>query len=58
MLLISDNGPGIPENIDFANPETLGLQLVNTLVKQIEGEIEVKRLGETEFRIGVGKNAK
>ncbi|WP_440955795.1 PAS domain-containing protein [Methanosarcina sp. Mfa9] len=58
ILLISDNGSGIPENIDFENPETLGLQLVNTLVKQIEGEIEVEMNAGTEFRIGVGKNAK
>ncbi|MFY1111660.1 MAG: PAS domain-containing protein [Methanosarcinaceae archaeon] len=54
-LLISDNGSGLPENIDFDNLDTLGLQLVNTLVNQIEGEIEIERNGGTEFRIRFGK---
>ncbi len=55
MLIVSDNGSGFPKNIDFENPETLGLQLVNTLVKQIDGDIEFKTNGGTEFRIGFGK---
>ncbi len=55
MLIVSDNGSGFPKNIDFENPETLGLQLVNTLVKQIDGDIELKTNGGTEFRIGFGK---
>jgi len=55
MLVVSDNGSGFPKNIDFENPETLGLQLVNTLVKQIDGDIKLKTNGGTEFRIGFGK---
>ena len=50
-LIVSDNGIGIPENIDFENPETLGLQLVNILVDQLYGEIELKRKNGTEFII-------
>jgi two-component sensor histidine kinase len=34
-LIVSDNGAGIPEEIDFENPETPGLQLVNILVDQL-----------------------
>jgi PAS domain S-box-containing protein len=55
MLVISDNGSGLPENIDINNSDSLGLQLVTTLVEQIEGEIELQREQGTEFRIGFGK---
>ncbi|MDQ1275152.1 MAG: hypothetical protein QG610_725 [Euryarchaeota archaeon] len=48
-LVVSDNGTGIPEDINFENPETLGLQLVNILVDQLDGEIELKRDNGTEF---------
>ena len=50
-LKISDNGKGIPENIKFENAESLGLQLVNILVAQLDGDIKVKRGNGTEFRI-------
>gem|GEM_PF-4387323 len=52
-LIVSDNGIGIPENIDFENPETLGLHLVNILVEQLNGEIKLKRDKGTEFVIGL-----
>ncbi|MFY1112839.1 MAG: histidine kinase dimerization/phosphoacceptor domain -containing protein [Methanosarcinaceae archaeon] len=51
MLVFSDNGKGFPEGIDFRNPETLGLQLVNALVDQIEGTIEMEREAGTKFII-------
>ena len=50
-LIISDNGVGIPENIDFNETDTLGLQLVNSLVNQLEGTIELTRRDGTEFKI-------
>lgn len=51
VLSVSDNGAGYPEDLDFRNTETLGLQLVNTLVDQIEGTIEHHRLGGTKLTI-------
>jgi len=39
----------MPETVDFKNPETLGLQLVNILVNQLEDEIELRRENGTEF---------
>ena len=51
VLNILDNGIGIPENIDFEDPHTLGLQLINILVDQIDGCIELKRDPGTEFTI-------
>ena len=50
-LIVADNGKGIPENIDFRNTNSLGLQLVNILVEQIEGRIELVREAGTAFKI-------
>jgi PAS domain S-box-containing protein len=50
-LIISDNGIGLPKDFDFQNPETLGLQLVNNLVEQLEGTIEINGNNGTEFKI-------
>jgi two-component sensor histidine kinase len=50
-LVIADNGSGLSEDIDYQNTDSLGLQLVNTLVEQLEGEIELMRDGGTKFTI-------
>ncbi len=42
FLEVSDNGKGFPEDIDFKNTNSLGLQLVNTLIEQLNGSIELK----------------
>jgi two-component sensor histidine kinase len=51
-LTVADNGRGIPEEINFRNADSLGLQLVNILVEQIEGCLELRRNQGTEFCIG------
>jgi two-component sensor histidine kinase len=51
FLTISDNGVGIPENTDVEDLESLGLQLVTTLVNQLDGEIKLKRNNGTEFTV-------
>ena len=51
VLIVSDNGAGLPENIDFSNAKTLGLRLVNNLVKQLDGTIELDRSEGTKFKI-------
>ncbi|MFW6112590.1 MAG: PAS domain S-box protein, partial [Chloroflexota bacterium] len=50
-LVASDNGVGIPEGLDFKNTDSLGLQLVMTLVRQLRGDIELDRTEGTKFRI-------
>jgi PAS domain S-box-containing protein len=50
-LIVRDNGIGFPEKLDFHETTSLGLQLVTTLVDQIEGNIELDKTGGTEFRI-------
>jgi len=49
ILSISDNGVGIPENLDIEDLESLGLQLLTSLVDQLDGELELKRNNGTEF---------
>jgi two-component system, sensor histidine kinase PdtaS len=49
VLMVSDDGIGFPENIDFKNSESLGLQIVNTLTMQLGGYIELKRNNGTKF---------
>ena len=51
-LVVGDNGVGFPADVDFRESETLGLQLVNSLVEQLDGAIEMKSAsGGTEFKI-------
>jgi two-component sensor histidine kinase/predicted hydrocarbon binding protein len=50
-LTISDNGIGIKGKINFNNPKTLGLQLINSLAEQLDGKLEVKRDKGTCFTI-------
>ena len=51
LLIVSDDGKGIPSHIDFLNTQSLGLQLVCNLTDQINGTIELNRENGTEFRI-------
>jgi two-component sensor histidine kinase len=51
LITVSDNGIGFPDAIDFRSTSSLGLQLVNILVEQIEGSIELKSEKGTEFRL-------
>lgn len=50
-LSVRDNGVGLPPALDVDHTETLGLQLVRTLVDQLHGALEVVRGERTEFRI-------
>ncbi|BDZ68966.1 PAS domain S-box protein [Methanobacterium ferruginis] len=40
-LYVKDDGVGFPEDLDFHNTPSLGLQLVNSLVKQLDGSIKL-----------------
>lgn len=50
-LIVSDDGVGFPEDLDFRNTGSLGLKLVNTLVLQLDGTIELDRSQGTKFTI-------
>jgi len=51
LLVVKDNGKGFPENIDFRDTDSLGLQLVVNLVAQIEGSIKLEGSKGTRFII-------
>jgi two-component sensor histidine kinase len=51
FLSVRDNGVGLPERFDIARSDTLGLQLVTTLVKQVDGTLDVRRDRGTEFMV-------
>jgi PAS domain S-box-containing protein len=53
FLEVSDTGKGFPKDIDFKNTNSLGLQLVNTLVEQLNGKLELSenKYGGTSFYI-------
>ena len=50
-LTVSDNGAGFPPEIDFRNTASLGLRLVNSLVDQLDGQIEMSAEDGTRFTI-------
>ncbi|HEY3361164.1 MAG TPA: PocR ligand-binding domain-containing protein [Methanosarcina sp.] len=51
VLTVSDNGIGIPDEFNLEDSDSLGLELVETLVDQLGGKIELKRGSGTEFYI-------
>jgi PAS domain S-box-containing protein len=53
VLIVSDNGVGIPESITLEDSDTLGLQLVTILVDQLDGELDLNRDSGTKFTIKI-----
>jgi PAS domain S-box-containing protein len=51
QLTVKDNGIGIDNSIDIYNTESMGLQLVTTLIEQINGKIELDNKKGTKFVI-------
>jgi len=50
-LTVGDDGVGLPTDLDLKQAQSLGLQLVNLLVGQIKGTVELDRSAGTIFRI-------
>ncbi len=51
VLEVSDNGAGLPDEVSWQMPRTLGLRLVNVLTEQLRGKLELDRQNGTTFRI-------
>lgn len=53
LLIVEDNGIGLPEDVDIHSVESLGLQLVKMMVEtQLDGELVVERLSKgTRFSV-------
>jgi PAS domain S-box-containing protein len=50
-LTVKDNGVGFPPDLEFANPKSLGLQLINVLTEQLEGDLSFNLDQGTEVNI-------
>ena len=48
-LSVSDNGVGLPEDFSIQKSSSLGMSLVNILIKQLEGEISMNGRNGTTF---------
>ena len=50
-LMVKDDGVGMPSTINYKETDTLGLQLVMTLVEQIGGTIKLENVAGTEYTL-------
>lgn len=50
-IIVADDGVGIPSNINIKETNSLGLQLVSSLVEQIDGELKMENKKGTTFTI-------
>ena len=51
ILFIQDNGVGFPEEYDLEKSESLGMQLIQALTSQLDGDLVVSRENGTSFKI-------
>lgn len=51
LMVVKDNGPGLPENFNFAKAKSLGLRLVSRLGKQLYGRVDYEYSEGAIFRI-------
>ncbi len=50
-LSVSDNGVGVPDDIESRKSASLGLSLVDALVRQVRGELKLHKDNGTRFHI-------
>jgi two-component sensor histidine kinase len=51
ILVVQDNGIGLPNDLDIGQTHSLGLTLVHELASQLRGTVQVDRLQGTTFTI-------
>jgi PAS domain S-box-containing protein len=51
VLVVADNGVGLPENLKIKDSKTLGMGLVETFADQLGAHVEILRKQGTEFRV-------
>jgi len=57
ILTISNTGKPFPADVSLEKPESLGLQIISTLVKQIDGTIELRKTPNPKFTIRFPREA-
>ncbi len=53
-LVVTDDGIGIPDSLDWRNTDSLGLMITNMLAKQINGTVELDRTQGTRWSVIFG----
>lgn len=51
LLIIADDGVGLPEDFDLGKTDSFGLNLVSNLVNQLDGNISFDRSHGTRYNI-------
>jgi PAS domain S-box-containing protein len=55
-LTVKDNGMGLPEDFDLQKTKTLGLRLIQGLVSQLNGTLEMNNQHGANFKITLNEN--
>ena len=50
-LYVTDDGVGLPDEVELVPPRTMGMQLVTTISAQLGGEVALDRKNGTAFRM-------
>jgi two-component sensor histidine kinase len=50
-LVVSDNGVGLPEHLDWTKSRSLGLRLVRVLAQQLRANLDIRSQGGTEVKL-------
>ncbi len=55
-LTIADNGPGLPEDFELSESDSLGSMLIETFARQLEAETEIENNSGSTFRFRFSQN--
>lgn len=50
-MTVKDNGVGFPENIDYKNADSFGMQIISSLMEQLDGSFKLESGAGTTFHI-------
>ncbi len=50
-LVLSDNGVGLPDNLDWTTSRSLGLRLIRVLAQQLRASLDIRSQGGTEVQL-------
>ncbi|MDA3939705.1 MAG: PAS domain S-box protein [Spirochaetia bacterium] len=53
IIIVEDNGIGLPQNFDIKTSSGFGMKLIQMLVIQMDGNIEIERKNGTKFIINI-----
>lgn len=56
VLIVKDDGVGLPENFEEMKQQSLGMTLIEVLTKQVEGELRYESNGGSVFTVEFGIN--